>query len=66
MDRELVALAETGATILFVSNEIGLGGVSENAMMRRFTDLQGMINQRVASMSREAHLIVSGIDVRIK
>lgn len=66
MKAQLKAMAARGATIIFVSNEIGLGGVSENAMQRRFTDLQGLINQHIASLSDEAHLIVSGIDVRIK
>ena len=49
-----------------VTNEIGLGGVSENAMQRRFTDLQGSINQHVASIADEVHFIVSGIDLKIK
>ena len=29
------------ATYIFVTNEIGLGGVSENAVQRKFSDLQG-------------------------
>ena len=39
---------------------------SENAMQRRFTDLQGSINQHVASIADEVHFIVSGIDLKIK
>lgn len=62
----LDALFASGATLLMVTNEIGLGGISENAMQRRFTDLQGAVNQYVASRADEVHLIVSGIDVRIK
>lgn len=53
-------------TIVFVTNEIGLGGVAENSMQRRFTDLQGLINQYIAEIADEVHLAVSGIDVRIK
>lgn len=60
------ALIAKGASIIFVTNEVGLGGVSPNAMQRRFADLQGSINQYVASLSTEAHMIVSGIDVIIK
>lgn len=52
--------------IVFVTNEIGLGGVAENSMQRRFTDLQGLINQYIASMADEVYLAVSGIKVRIK
>ena len=54
------------ATFIFVTNEIGSGGVSENALQRRFTDLQGWFNQYVASKSDEVILMVSGIAVKIK
>ena len=54
------------ATYIFVTNEIGMGGVSENAVQRKFTDLQGWMNQYVASKADEVILMVSGIAVRIK
>lgn len=54
------------ATYIFVTNEIGMGGVSENAVQRKFTDLQGWMNQYVASKADEVILMVSGIPVRIK
>ena len=54
------------ATYIFVTNEIGSGGVSENAIQRKFTDLEGWINQYIASKSDEVILMVSGIAVRIK
>lgn len=54
------------ATFIFVTNEIGLGGTSENALQRRFTDLQGWMNQYAASRADEVELMVSGIPVKIK
>ena len=54
------------ATFIFVTNEIGSGGVSTDAIQRRFTDLQGWMNQYVASKADEVILMVSGIAVRIK
>jgi len=54
------------ATFIFVTNEIGMGGVSANALQRRFTDLQGWVNQYVASRANEVMLMVSGIPVKIK
>lgn len=54
------------ATFIFVTNEIGSGGVSENAVQRRFTDMQGWMNQYVASHADEVILMVSGIPVKIK
>ena len=54
------------ATYIFVTNEIGFGGVSDNALQRRFTDLEGWMNQYIASKADEVILMVSGIAVRIK
>ena len=54
------------ATYIFVTNEIGSGGVSENAIQRKFTDLQGWMNQYIASRANEVILMVSGIAVKIK
>ena len=54
------------ATYIFVTNEIGLGGVSENALQRKFTDLEGWMNQYIASRADEVILMVSGIPVKIK
>lgn len=54
------------ATFIFVTNEIGSGGVSDNSIQRRFTDLEGWMNQYVASRADEVVLMVSGIPVVIK
>lgn len=66
MQSELEKLAATGATFIFVTNEIGLGGTSSNALQRAFTDLQGSINQTIASLADEAFMVLSGIPVKIK
>lgn len=54
------------ATYIFVTNEIGSGGVSDNAIQRKFTDLQGWMNQYIASKAHEVILMVSGIPVKVK
>ena len=54
------------ATFIFVTNEIGLGGVSDNAMQRHFCDLQGWMNQYIAKKADEVILMVSGIPMRVK
>ncbi len=58
--------AQKDVTYIFVTNELGLGGVSPNATQRRFTDLQGSLNQIVAHQADEVTLMVSGIPIRIK
>ena len=63
---EFDRLVSQDATFIFVTNEIGCGGVPENAVQRRFTDLQGWMNQYVAERADEVVLMVSGIPVRVK
>ena len=54
------------ATFIFVTNEIGMGGTSDNEIQRKFTDLQGWMNQYVAASADEVILMVCGIPVKIK
>ena len=54
------------ATFIFVTNEIGAGGVSTDVIQRRFTDLQGWMNQYIAQKADEVILMVCGIPVKIK
>ena len=63
---EFDKFTEPDATYIFVTNEIGSGGVSENALQRKFTDLQGWMNQYIALKADEVILMVSGIAVKVK
>ena len=63
---EFDRLTSQDATFIFVTNEIGMGGVSENALQRKFTDLQGWMNQYVADKADEVLLMVSGIKLKVK
>lgn len=63
---EFDKFTQQDATFIFVTNEIGMGGVSENELQRKFTDLQGWMNQYIASKADEVILMVSGIKVKIK
>jgi len=60
------AFIKQNAVFIFVTNELGLGGTSENDLQRRFTDLLGWVNQYIASQSDEVVLMVSGIAIKIK
>lgn len=63
---EFDAFTQNDATYIFVTNEIGLGGVSDNALQRKFTDVQGWMNQYIAMKADEVILMVSGIELKIK
>lgn len=53
-------------TMVFVTNELGMGVVPENPMARAFRDLAGRVNQLVASRADEVYLLVCGLPMTIK
>ena len=57
--------ARVGPTVL-VSNEVGLGIVPDNALARRFRDLQGTLNQNLAARATRVILMVAGLPVAVK
>ena len=63
---EFDRLTEQEATFIFVTNEIGMGGASENLIQRKFTDMQGWMNQYIATRANQVLLMVSGIPVKVK
>ncbi|BCR03731.1 adenosylcobinamide kinase/adenosylcobinamide phosphate guanyltransferase [Desulfuromonas versatilis] len=66
VERFIGALPLVEAPLFLVSNEIGFGIVPENRLARRFRDLAGTANQRLAAAAAEAWLVVSGIPLKLK
>jgi adenosylcobinamide kinase / adenosylcobinamide-phosphate guanylyltransferase len=60
------ALARAAAPIVLVANEVGSGIVPENALGRRFRDLQGLLNQRIAARAHRVLLVVAGLPLTLK
>ncbi|MDR1402642.1 MAG: bifunctional adenosylcobinamide kinase/adenosylcobinamide-phosphate guanylyltransferase [Tannerellaceae bacterium] len=54
------------ACFIFITNEIGSGGASANEVQRKFTDMQGWLNQYIASRADEVIVMISGIPLTIK
>lgn len=63
---EFDLLVAQRADWIFVTNEVGLGGTSENALQRRFNDLQGWMNQYIAARADRVVLMVAGIPLTVK
>ena len=53
-------------TIIFVTNEIGLGIVPENKLARYFRDITGRVNREVASAANKMYLTISGVTIELK
>lgn len=66
VDSLIRVAAELPVPVCLVSNELGSGIVPENPMARRFRDLAGTVNQKLAAAADEAWLVVSGLPVKLK
>jgi adenosylcobinamide kinase / adenosylcobinamide-phosphate guanylyltransferase len=70
IDREIEglerALASHDGAVVMVSNDVGSGIVPDNALARRFRDLQGVLNQRIAAKASRVVLMVAGLPLAVK
>jgi adenosylcobinamide kinase / adenosylcobinamide-phosphate guanylyltransferase len=54
------------APVVLVTNEVGAGIVPETPLGRRFRDLAGLVNQRLAAAADEVVLIACGLPLRLR
>ncbi len=66
VDRLIELAWQLDEPLYLVSNELGSGIVPENRMARKFRDLAGTVNQRLAAAADEAWLVVSGLPLKLK
>ena len=66
VDELCLALSSAPCSIVLVSNEVGSGVVPAYELGRRFRDLVGEINQRVASVADTVLLMVAGLPLALK
>jgi adenosylcobinamide kinase / adenosylcobinamide-phosphate guanylyltransferase len=64
--QEIDELAKRNAMLIIISNEIGMGLHADTEPGRKFTDLQGWVNQYIAAAAQEVIFMVSGIPLTIK
>jgi adenosylcobinamide kinase/adenosylcobinamide-phosphate guanylyltransferase len=66
IERLVAALAKVPGPVVLVANEVGSGIVPDNALARRFRDLQGGLNQRIAAVADRVVLMVAGLPLILK
>ena len=70
MDAEVDALSRLpdsrDITLIVVSQEVGLGIVPATELGRRFRDLLGRANQRLAAQADEVVFVVAGLPLTLK
>lgn len=59
-------LPRIASTLIFVSNETGLGIVPDNALARRFRDLNGVANQKFAAAADQVIFMAAGLPLTLK
>jgi len=64
--QEIQQLLQQAGTFIIISNEIGMGVHAETEIGRKFTDLQGWMNQYIAGVAEQVIFMVSGIPMKIK
>ncbi len=62
----LAAAGASRAPIVFVSNEVGLGIVPDNALARDFRDRAGRLNQAVAAIANRVVFMAAGLPMVLK
>jgi len=60
------ALPRFKSPVVFVSNEVGLGIVPDNALARSFRDAAGIMNQTIAAVAGEVEFVVAGLPMKLK
>jgi len=58
--------ASASASVVLVTNEVGLGIVPDNALSRRFRDAAGTLHRRLATVADEVHFAAMGMVLRLK
>ena len=66
VDKLLVLTAMSDQSFVIVSSEVGMSLVPMEPLGRRFQDILGLVNQRIAATATEVHMVVAGIPIEIK
>lgn len=66
IDGLVSACREARGPLVLVSNEVGLGIVPNNALVRRFRDHAGLLHQKLAEAADRVEFMVAGLPLSVK
>lgn len=66
LEKLISGIKDKAYNLILVTNEVGDSIVPEHHISRVFRDIQGRVNQRIASIADELYLVCCGIPVKIK
>ena len=66
VDRFIDVIKQSQTSLVIISNEVGMGIVPADSLSRRFRDLSGITNQRIAEVVDTVIYMVSGIPIFLK
>ncbi len=66
LDHLVLHLRQAQSRIVIVSNEVGLGIVPDNKLARKFRDVQGFANQRIAEVALNVVFMAAGLPLILK
>ncbi|TDH35790.1 bifunctional adenosylcobinamide kinase/adenosylcobinamide-phosphate guanylyltransferase [Pseudohoeflea suaedae] len=70
IDAEIARLCDCigslAGPVVFVSNEVGLGIVPDNAMARAFRDHAGRLHQNIAAIAADVYFVAAGLPLKMK
>jgi len=63
---EIESVLKSQNDIIFVLNDVSRSVVSDNALVRKFVDMSGILSQIIASECERVYSVTAGIGVQIK
>jgi len=64
--KEILKVLKQDRDIVFVLNDVGNAVVSDNALVRKYVDINGKISQIIASYCDEVFHVIAGVSTKIK
>ncbi len=66
IDVLVAAVSQYSGNLVMVTNEVGNGIVPEYPLGRKYRDLAGILNQKMAKISDQVFLVTAGIPIELK